>query len=249
MIECEEAPKRPKEEHMKTKGVRTRVRVDRVYTAQHLKRYYPAAFEKALEKYRENIDLDYTSDELMSSLKGLCGAANVKMRDWSLGAYNRGNNLSVTMPGDDGTAELTGGRALAWIENNVLAQYRAPYGLPKLAAGAPLPKGYTRGWIAPCKDHPNGAVTCTDDNPIRRWAAPGHVSECPFTGMCYDMDFLEDLKKSIVGGRTLKEAFEDLADVFARTLESEYEYQSEPAQFLDAAEVNQWEFDKHGRMV
>lgn len=60
---------------MKKKGVRTRVTVEKVYTAAHLRRYYPSAFARALEKYRETLELDYVSDDMMQSLKGLFEAA------------------------------------------------------------------------------------------------------------------------------------------------------------------------------
>lgn len=210
-----------------------------VYTAQELKCLDDGrAFDRALEKYRERLSLDYSSDEMMDSLKGLCKAAGVKMRDWSLGAYNRDNHLSVEM--SDGAAELTGPRALAWIENNILGPLRRPWGLPNPAAST---KQYALG--------KHSSVYNLDENgkPTRRWYAPGTVPECPFTGVCYDMDFLEDLTKSVRAGRTLKEAFEDLADVFARILEDEYEYQSKEEQFLEAAEANAWEFDEDGDMV
>lgn len=211
----------------------------KVYSAKHLKRYYPDGFNRALEKYRENLDLEYTSDEMMSTLKALCAAGNVKMRDWSLGAYNRGNNLSVSINGEDGTEELTGARALAWIENRILGPLRAPWGLRSVkSTNVKLSHG----------TH-NPVYNVEDGKPRRRWTAPGAVPSCPLTGMCYDGDFLEDLQKSVKEGRTLKEAFEDLADLFASMLEDEYEYQGKEEQFLDAADANHWEYEKDGTMV
>ena len=50
-------------------------------------------------------------------------------------------------------------------------------------------------------------------------------------------------------GRTLKEAFEDLADLFARMLEDEDEYQGQEAQFREMADVNGYEFDKDGNLI
>lgn len=221
---------------MKTKsGVR--VKTEKVYTAAHLRRYYPQAFNRALEKYRENLDLEYVSSEMLDSLKGLFNAAGVKLADYSLGAYNRGNMLRAEFP-QDGAAELSGPRALAWIENNILGPLRAPYGLRPPAASA---KKYVNGT--------HNTVYNTDENgrPLRRWTRPGAVKDCPFTGVCYDEDFLEDLIKSVKSGRTLKEAFEDLADLFAKNLEDEYSYQAEAPQFLEHAEMNGYEFDKEGR--
>jgi hypothetical protein len=219
-----------------------------VYTARELKALDARAFERALEKYREELTLEYSQEEMMSSLKGLCDAAGVRIRDYSLGAYNRGNMLRVDMPGDPGAGDLTGPRALAWIENRILGPLRAPWGLPKLTPGAPLPEGYTRGW-----DPVARAVSVNESASrlITRWTKPGAVPSCPFTGVCYDEDFLSALIDDVKGGRgrTLKEAFEGLESDFARMLEDEIEYQSEEEQFLEAAEANEWEYDADGDMV
>lgn len=217
--------------------------VTKVYTAAELKRRRKdggAAFRRALEKYQENLDLEHTSTDMMNSLKGLCNAADVKMRDWSLGAYNRGNNLSVTIPGeDDGAGDIKGARALAWIENRILGPLRAPWGLRSLKeTNVKLSHG----------TH-NPVYNVEGRKAVRRWTAPGHVPDCPFTGMCYDDDFLGDVIKSVKEGRTIKEAFEDLADLFARMLEDEYEYQGKEEQFLEAAEANGWEFEEDGTLV
>ena len=217
-----------------------RVIETKVYGIKHLKRYYPDGFKRAHEKYRETLDLSHVSDEMMDSLKGLFEAAGVKMADWSLGAYNRGNRIKAEFRGDGDVAGLEGPRAMAWIENNILGPLRRPWGLPAPAAST---KKYVNG--------SHSSVYNLDDNgrPLRRWYAPGSVPDCPFTGVCYDIDFLEDLQKSVKEGRTLKEAFEDLADLFMHNLEDEYDYQGEEAQFIEAADVNQWEYEKDGTMV
>lgn len=221
-----------------------RVIKTKVYGIKHLKRYYPAAFERAHEKYRETLELDYVQEEMLDSLKGLFDAAGVKMRDWSLGAYNRGNNIRVEFPGDGGAAELSGPRAQAWVENNILGPLRAPYGLPRVKKGAPLPKGFTRGW-----DPVTRSVGVEDTGHITRWTRPGAVPSCPFTGVCYDEDFLEEMIKGVKDGRTLKDAFEDLVDVFGWMLEDEYEYQGKAEQFLEAADVNGYEYTKDGERI
>jgi hypothetical protein len=214
-----------------------------VYGIKHLARYYPDGFKRAHEKYQQTLELDYVSDEMMDSLKALCKAAGVKMRDWSLGAYNRGNNLSVSMPGDDATAELTGPRALAWLENNLYGALRVPLGplTDELDANG---KRTVKGRYYLIKA--GGGLA--EDARGRR-GMPGQIESCPLTGVCYDEDFLDDLKKSIVGGRTLKEAFEDLADVFARLLEDEYESRQTEEYFKEEAETLNWEYDRHGHKV
>ena len=236
---------------MSTKTAGRVLPVVRVYSATHLKRYYPKAFERALEKHREHVGEDgYTSDEMLSSLKGLFEAAGVKLADYDLGAYNRGNQLRAEFK-QDGAADLEGARALAWIENNILAPLRAPYGIPKMPKDGKLPEGYTRAWTGPCHEFPNGCLHGEENpsRPITRYTKPGAVPSCPFTGVCYDEDFLEDLIKSIKEGRTLKEAFQDLADLFASMLEDEYEYQGKAESFLETADANGYEFTKEGERI
>jgi hypothetical protein len=212
-----------------------RQKITNVYTAAELKELGDGrAFERALEKYRENLTLDYVSDEMMDSLKGLCDAAGIRIRDYSLGAYNRGNRLRVEFPGDGGAGDLTGPRALAWIENHILGPLRAPWGLER--------KAWRRGQF-------HDVFNVEDGRVLRRWYSPGAVPACPFTGVCYDDDFLGALYADVKAGRSLKESFEGLEHDFARMLEDELEYQGKEDQFLEAAEVNEWEYDEDGRHV
>jgi hypothetical protein len=209
-----------------------------VYSAKHLRRYYPGGFHRAHEHYRDNLDLGHVSDEMTDSLKGLADAAGVKLRDWSLGAYNRGNRLKVDFP-QDGAEDLTGARAFAWLENNLFGPLRAPWGLLPVAR---FDKKLSHGVH-------NTRYHVSEGKVLSRWTRPGAVKDCPFTGTCYDLDFLEDIIKGVKSGRTLKEAFEDLADTFARIIEGEYEYQGEESTFLETADANAWEFEKDGSQV
>jgi hypothetical protein len=193
-----------------------------VYTAAELREHNRRAFGRALEKYRANIDMDgYIREEIFDSLKGLCEAAGVKIKHYNLGAYNRGNDLRVEF-NEDGAEELTGARALAWVENNLLAPMRIPWTGPERWKLAKYGEYYR----------------------------PGLVKPCPFTGVCYDEYFLDALLKDIRTGHvTLREAFNGLSSDYARMLEDEYEYQAKEETFLEDCEANGWEFDEDGRMV
>ena len=81
-----------------------------------------SAKEKARDWYRRITAGDsYPLDEMVDSLKGLFEAAGIKLQDWSLGAYSRDNGVTFDM-GDAG--DLSGPRAMAWLENNLLAPLR-----------------------------------------------------------------------------------------------------------------------------
>ncbi len=229
---------------MKTSTKGKRIVKSYAYTAQHLRRYYPEAFERAHTEYRHHLDLSHVQDEMMDSLKGLFEAAGVTLADWRLGAYSQGCYIKARFSNNDdidGVKNLKGARAMAWLENNLYGPLRRPWGLRPVSADN---KHYAYGT--------HNSVYNTDSTtgkPVRRWYAPGSVPDCPFTGCSYDMDFLDALNKSIRDGDTLKEAFEGLEHTFTTQLESEYEYQGEAAQFLEAAMMNEWEFTKEGKQI
>jgi len=162
-------------------------------------------------------------EEIFDSLEALFDkTSGIELKDWSLGAYSY-SSLGVEFA-EDGTAELHGARAMAWLENNLLGALRAPWGLPKLKPGAPLPEGYSRSWVPPNKEYPNGLLDCDAVHPISRYTKPGAIPLCPITGHSADDDYLDALLKSVRAGDTLKEAFEGLASEYCRMVEQEIEY-------------------------
>ncbi len=218
---------------------RVRIITTRVYSAAHLKRYYPDGFKRAHEKHCQFVAEDsYRMEEILGSLKRLfevTGGA-VRMADWQIGPWNQ-SYIRATF-NQDGAGEIKGARALAWIENNLLGQFRAPWGLNKKDGNlhengdnGKRGKHYRKIW--------------------RRWYAPGSVKSCPISGMYYDEDFIDEIVKGIRagGGETLKEAFEGLAYKAQHMIEEEERYESEEAQFLDAADANGWEYTRDGEMV
>lgn len=113
------------------------------------------SFSELSEKAKENAmrgfpepDCEYTLSECVDSLKALCKHAGVNLRDWSLGPEGYRSYVKVeiggSMSGDEPGA-LTGKRAFAWIENNILGPLRQPW--PLNAKG----RRYTRpGHVPAC---------------------------------------------------------------------------------------------------
>jgi hypothetical protein len=125
----------------------------------------------------------------------------------------------MKVEGDENVLDLKGPRALAWFENHYLGTLRIPW------------QGKRR-------------------ESVRRygWAyRPGMLEPCPFTGVCYDDDFLEHLIKCLKEGDTVREAFESLAVVAQRLIEAEFDYLTSRDGFLDMAEANGWEFTEEGK--
>lgn len=200
----------------------------RVYTAQELKRKNPSGFERALERFRSYNDDILWSGEIMDSLKAVfkhtSGISN--LHDWSIDAY--GYSYVKFEFNQDEAGELSGNRALAWLENNLLGDLRIP-NRPmffRLGAGEPY-QPTDRGELAKYGQHYRA----------------GMIKPCPFTGVCFDEDFIESLLNSIKAGDTLQEAFSGLADVAAKLFRSEIEYQNSEEYFLENSDDLEFTID------
>ena len=199
-----------------------------VYSANELKAQFPDAFERALKHYQDGCDRSGEipwQAEIFDSLKGLFEAAGVKLKNYNLGAsWNRGNNIDAIFSQDE-AGELTGARAFAWIENNILAPLRIPW------TGA-------RRWKM--ARHNLAYVSCGNCRPY----SAGLVPPCPFTGYCADESFIDGLLKAVRSGDTLKEAFEGLTSTYATLIEEEMEQERSEETFLDRA--SDWQFTEDG---
>lgn len=198
----------------------------KVYTAKQLKKKYPEAYDRAFQKYRDHIDEVPWSNEIVDSLKSLCKAAGVSLRDWSLGAYSP-SYIRVEFPDRSEyfyggvIKDLTGQRAVAWLENNLYGRLRIPWTGPRRWEVAKYGDGYR----------------------------PGQIKPCPFTGVCYDEDYMDALNEAVRKGETLQEAFEGLGDTARHLLEIELDDEQSEERFLDSAEANDWQYTASGQQI
>jgi hypothetical protein len=104
-----------------------------VYTASELKFEHPDAFKKAHERF---VQSEYEHGlnwgrEMFDSLKALIELGRYKLKGYSLGDSScRDNHIRLEERDCDG---LSGKRAMAWLENNILSKLRDKKG--KLDAG------------------------------------------------------------------------------------------------------------------
>lgn len=230
---------------MKTRTVTT-------YTVQELKEQFPDAFQHAHEQFlrdRESDELPWQG-EIFDSLKAVCDVAGVTLRDWDLGLCNRSNGIAVSFPGEEPEAveELSGKRAFAWLENNLFNSLRVRGNMRVddwrkhvdsatgfLKRNAPLDK--------------NARYYRTLDGKLhRREGAVGSIPSCPLTGVCFDEDYLDGLRKAIQQGDTLKEAFEGMADTYVDLLEKEYEATRTQEYFIEEAASLDMQFTEEGEV-
>jgi hypothetical protein len=179
----------------------------------------PDAQEHAIECYRESIESDPVpwAEELFDSLQAIFEESYLTLKDYSLGMYS---HSYVKFDMDDDIAELSGLRALTWLENNLLCNARTTE-----------------------QEYRQNLKDC-----LRYGYRIGQVKPCPFTGVCYDDDFLDHLIESINSGMCLKDAYSSLADKYQSILESEYEYSLTSDACKDQIRANEYEFYADGSM-
>jgi hypothetical protein len=181
------------------------------------------AKEHAIQEYRErNTDI-FWADETIASLKGLFDNCNgIRLKNWSLGEYN--SWIRVDFDREE-TEELSGKRAWAWIENNLLCNIRIPENSLSING--------TRRELAQ----------------YGKYYRSGMIKPCPFTGYCADDAYLDSLLKDIKEGCDLKTAFEGLATTYQKIINGEIEYQNSEEYIAEHMEANEYEFDEEGNSI
>lgn len=175
------------------------------------------AKEHARDKYREkNYEIDWQI-ELFQSLMAVYKAANIKVKDYSLG-LNSYSYMKLDM--DDNVKDLEGSRALAWLENNLF--YKLRITRAEYLKNRKAYFGYGKHYRIGC------------------------VKACPLTGVCFDVDFLDDLQNSVKNGMCLGDAFKGLADTYVKLLQSEYDAQNSDEYIDEHLEINGYEFTEDG---
>lgn len=191
------------------------------------------AKDHAFETWRDGVDGDpdvYWRDEMIDSLLGFAKAAGVTITDYGIGGYSY-SYLTVAFADEGGTGDagdMTGGRAMAWLENHVYGKVRVPWTTSRYhkAERVETPAGHTFTFGA-------------------RRGRPGTIPSCPFTGMCYDDGLIDAVNEAVREGATLRDAWQGLADVIRRWDEDEQEYHRSRECFEDY-EAREHEYDEEG---
>jgi hypothetical protein len=202
----------------------------KVYDIHELKEQFPDAYEKVLKKWQYNTEEVFWTDEIIESLKETFKSAGLTLKDWSLGG--QGSYVKFTMPTywselanyDMLVEEYTGRRALNWLKD--------AFGLKSVKRVNYIGEDKRK--------HFRYEVTKLDG---KDWS-------CEFTGYCADHDYLDSLLDDVCkGGCNLEDAFRNLADVCARLIEQEEEYQRSEEYFLEHAEINDFKYTEDGVMI
>jgi len=193
--------------------MRTETIVRVLYTVEELQEQHPRGFDRAHSDYSQD---EYAwadhSDEW----------ASLREFDRVVG-FTRGYRGDV-WGGLSDHAELTGRRAWAWLENEVLADYRLPW--------KPI----------------TGSATYSAE---RRKNAkyrqrPGTIPPCPFTGYYTDEVILDEVRECLRSGGTVYDAVLGLEAAIQREVDRDLEYRTSEEGFIEWAANNDVEFTEAG---
>jgi len=179
-----------------------------------------SAKETALDKTREQCqDIEFTQSDMLASLQGLFDKCN----NITLKDYSLGEyNSYITVKIDvDNYEDFSLKRNMAWIENNLLQYIRIPFYGEKRKELRKYGNHYYAGMIKPC----------------------------PFTGICYDEDFLYDLIDNIKSGMDLKSSFEALATTYQKIIQDELQSMQSEEYIRDSFIANDIEFTIDGEKI
>jgi hypothetical protein len=189
------------------------------------------AKEKAREWWRNLEYQDPTGQqEIWDSLEALLKLACLDRWDWDRNTHP---------PLDENVKELDGKRAFAWLENNLFSRLR--WHKHKGVREVVDKKTKLTQWRPYTKQELR--------DKFKYGYRVGAIPDCPLTGMCYDMNFLDDLKDSIKSGMNLNDAFRSLPEKARKMADDEMEWRCKDEQVDESIRVNEYEFTKEGRRV
>jgi hypothetical protein len=185
-----------------------------LYTVEELKERFPDAYAKAYRRYKDGA----CQHEIPWSDEIVDSLkATLKAFGATLKDWSIGAWSNSYLKLDEGPDSLqcSGPRSFAVLER-ALEPFRIPFVGPKRWTAAKYGKSYR----------------------------PGMVKPCPFTGVCFDEDFLDSIREDLKAGCTVRQALLNLAHVASRLIEAEQEQMESEEEF--ANQMDGVEFDADG---
>jgi len=190
-----------------------------------------SAKQKAHRQYLNKGFEYFWLDEYLASLKKFAEYFNLKIKNYSLGGYDCIVEYSLmSIDNQDEIENLSGLRLARYIHNNFYYY---------------MFKGkYYSLWSKTDKNPKNNLEKLKS-----RHSKIQLVCDCPFTGMCGDMDLLHPILEFLKKPDS-RITFTDLMDQcinnFIKSVESDCEYQESLQYFIEHAEANAYEFTEDG---
>ena len=164
-------------------------------------------------KYEEEFQwlYDEVTDSFISLVNTCTGIKEIQYYDNTIEFY------------EEKAQYLSGKRAFAWIENNLLSHLRIGYNL---------------------KSEKNKRLRSLGKN-----YRPENIKPCPFTGICYDENLLETLLKEIKNGYNLIEAFYFTKQEVKTIIEREQEYLLSDERIINEIKDQDMLFHENGKII
>jgi hypothetical protein len=180
------------------------------------------AKKKALAKWSEdNHDIvQIYFDEIFDSYKSFIECTSFTLANYKIDLYNQYIELSHDYK--DEIFELQGKRAMAWLENDVLSQFRVTH--RERFNNIKLYSKYGEGYKT------------------------GQVKTCPLTGYCYDDIFIDEFKMAILGGSTVETAFYAVEITLSKLLIETNDWTNSEEYFREDCESNEVYFLENGQI-
>lgn len=180
-----------------------------------------SAQAKAIETYRNNnFDVPW-QEEIFQSFKKVFESAEIKLLDYRL-SPDFTSYIKIDLDRNDPVYNLSGARALAWLENNLLCKLR----ITRMEYLKNRLQNFKYGYRI------------------------GKIKDCPFTGYCADDDFINCLVESVKNGDCIGEAFKiRMVEKYCELIQAEIDYQNSEEYIIESFEANDYEFLECGTMA
>ena len=182
------------------------------------------ARDRALSDWNANSPYVY-ADDARSTIEAMEMCLGISCGRWSYDSCR--SDYSITYHHDDEVLELKGNRARAWFWNNIAPDIFKPRTI------------WSKTLSVGCK---------------RRESRMSVSCECPWTGMCFDMDALDPVLKFMLGQdrdetKTVRDVIKAAVSSLFDALVADCEYQQSMEAFVESCKANGYTFLGSGKMV
>lgn len=184
------------------------------------------AQEKAREWFRIGFEYGWGS-EFRQSLDGFLSMAGITLRNWQYDAYTYDYTLSGSQF-DDYVDEFDTRRLIAYC--------------------------HTRfdKWLTRAKRYAKDGRTWDKSNTVHKSRIIRETHDCPFTGVCFDEDFLQPLREFLKTGKfngTYQDLIRECLDSGFQSIVNDIEYQTSDEAVDESIRTNEYEFTEDGELA
>jgi hypothetical protein len=192
------------------------------------------AKEKAINEYREVSETDgfhYLTSEAMATIEKGLNQFNCSLENWSIDFQDANRSefkVGINIDNEQSVLDFKPVRLRTWLLNNFYSNFyaRKPQGVYKQ-------RGEAKKWAY-----------------SRYSKIIKKETDCPFTGVCYDYNFLDGLRKFLIkpDRSDFKELMQDAVFNVIRSVESEIQYKLSDKGIEEEIKNNEYTFEEDGTL-